>query len=142
GSSYGGYLSSILTSIRPARWLALRAPALYRDDDWNRPKQSLDRDELMAYRRMTLAARENRALDACSRFSGDVLLVESEHDDIVPSSVTANYRTAFAKARSLTVRVIAGAHHAPSEPQPPDAYPALLKEWTQELVVKARLPAL
>src|SRR6476469_8266733 len=29
GSSYGGYLAAILTSCRPVRWLALRAPALY-----------------------------------------------------------------------------------------------------------------
>ena len=142
GSSYGGYLSSILTSIRPVRWLALRAPALYRDDDWDKPKQSLNRDELIAYRRMTLPAKENRALEACAQFSGDVLLVESEHDSIVPNSVTANYRTAFARARSVTVRVIDGADHALSEPQWQDAYTALLKEWAQEVVVKARLPAL
>src|SRR6185503_9952157 len=31
GISYGGYLASILTSLRPVRWLALRAPALYKD---------------------------------------------------------------------------------------------------------------
>src|SRR3989442_6825569 len=29
GSSYGGYLSPILTSMRAVKWLALRAPALY-----------------------------------------------------------------------------------------------------------------
>src|SRR5947207_8398012 len=29
GSSYGGYLAAILTSIRRVKWLALRAPALY-----------------------------------------------------------------------------------------------------------------
>ena len=142
GSSYGGYLSSILTSIRPVRWLALRAPALYRDDDWDKPKQSLNRDELIAYRRMTLPAKENRALEACAQFSGDVLLVESEHDSIVPNSVTANYRTAFARARSVTVRVIDGADHALSKPQWQDAYTALLKEWAQEVIVRARLPVL
>jgi uncharacterized protein len=142
GSSYGGYLSSILTRMRPVQWLALRAPALYRDTEWDRPKQSLNREELMAYRRKTLPVTENRALDACSRFSGDVLLVESEHDDIVPGSVTANYRTAFAKARSVTVRVIAGADHALSEPRWQDAYTALLKEWAREVIVRARLPVL
>src|SRR5262245_61191257 len=29
GSSYGAYLAAILTTLRPVRWLALRAPALY-----------------------------------------------------------------------------------------------------------------
>src|SRR5437016_5422625 len=39
GSSYGGYLSSILMSIRPVRWLAFRAPALHRAGVSNRQKQ-------------------------------------------------------------------------------------------------------
>jgi pimeloyl-ACP methyl ester carboxylesterase len=32
GSSYGGYLASILTTLRPVRWLAMRVPALYLGD--------------------------------------------------------------------------------------------------------------
>ena len=35
GSSYGGYLAAILSSMRRVRWLALRVPALYRDEDWS-----------------------------------------------------------------------------------------------------------
>jgi len=34
GSSYGGYLASILSSMRAVKWLALRAPALYIDSGW------------------------------------------------------------------------------------------------------------
>ena len=44
GSSYGGYLATILSGVRPVRWLALRVPALYWDADWDMPKQALDRD--------------------------------------------------------------------------------------------------
>ena len=29
GTSYGGYLATILTTLRPVRWLAMRVPALY-----------------------------------------------------------------------------------------------------------------
>src|SRR5215207_7787280 len=35
GSSYGAYLAAILTALRPVRWLALRVPALYKDEDWS-----------------------------------------------------------------------------------------------------------
>jgi esterase/lipase len=35
GSSYGGYLAAILTSVRQVRWLALRVPALYKDEGWD-----------------------------------------------------------------------------------------------------------
>src|SRR5829696_5785312 len=37
GSSYSGYLATVLSSLRPVRWLALRVPALYRDEDWSLP---------------------------------------------------------------------------------------------------------
>jgi dienelactone hydrolase len=70
GSSYGGYLAAVLSSLRPVRWLALRVPALYKDEDWALPKRGLDRDELAAYRRSAVGAAENRALAA--RWSGGV----------------------------------------------------------------------
>ena len=77
----------------------------------------MDRTDLNTYRLLSIKPAENRALEACANFLGDVLLVESQHDTIVPSSVTANYRTAFAQARSLTLRVIEGADHALSSPK-------------------------
>ncbi len=118
GSSYGGYLAAILTTLRPVKWLVLRAAALYKDEDWSRRKQLLNRSELTKYR--------------------DVLLVESEHDHLVPPSVTANYRTAFEKAHSLTVRVLEGADHALSEQRWQDAYTSLLKSWAAEVIARAR----
>jgi dienelactone hydrolase len=138
GASYGGYLAAILTSLRPVRWLALRAPALYRDEDWDSPKRRLDRDVLAAYRRRPLDPEENRALRACAAFAGDVLVVESEHDVVVPHPAVANYLAAFAKAHSLTYRVIAGADHALSEPAAQEAYTALLVAWATEMVLGAR----
>src|SRR5437899_5329407 len=81
GSSYGGYLAALLTALRPVKWLALRAPALYKDSDWKLPKHRLNRQVLMAYRRSTVKPAENRALAACAAFAGDVLLVESQFDD-------------------------------------------------------------
>jgi dienelactone hydrolase len=138
GSSYGGYLSAILTALRPIRWLVLRAPALYKDEDWAVPKRQLNRQQLMEYRRGAVKATDNRALRACAAFEGDVLLVESEYDDIVPSTVTANYRTAFEKARSLTYRVLEGADHALSETSSQQAYTSLLTSWAAEMIVTGR----
>jgi len=138
GSSYGGYLAAILSSLRPVRWLALRVPALYKDEDWEIPKRRLDRDELMTYRRGSVDAAANRALRACAAFEGDVLIVESEHDDIVPHPVIANYRAAFGKACSLTYRVIEGADHGISEEPWQQAYTSLLVNWASEMVIGAR----
>jgi uncharacterized protein len=138
GSSYGGYLAALLTAVRPVQWLGLRAAALYRDADWTKPKGSLDRTDLNTYRLLSIKPAGNRALEACSNFRGDVLLVESQHDTIIPSSVTANYRTAFVQARSLTVRVIEGADHALSTIESQNDYTSLLTNWATEVILKAR----
>src|SRR5437773_7641234 len=77
GTSYGGYLAALLPTERKIRRLALRAPALYKDDDFDRPKRQLNLDpDLAAYRRRRLEPAENRALLAAARFEGAVLVVE------------------------------------------------------------------
>jgi uncharacterized protein len=138
GSSYGAYLAAILTSLRPVRWLALRVPALYKDEDWALPKQQLKKYGLAAYRRLAISPDENRALGACAAFEGDVLIVESEHDDIIPHPVIANYMAAFEKAHSLTYRVIEGADHGLSEEPWQQAFTTLLVNWATEMVLGAR----
>ena len=138
GSSYGGYLAALATRERAVRWLGLRVPALYPDEEWEVPKNRLDRTKLMAYRQQPLKPHENRALAACSGFRGDVLVVESEHDDLVPHQVVQNYRRACADAQSLTYRMITGADHALSRKEWQQTYTALLVGWMTEMVMSAR----
>ncbi|MCO7520355.1 MULTISPECIES: alpha/beta fold hydrolase [unclassified Pseudomonas] len=139
GSSYGGYLATLLSTRRAVKWLALRVPALYWDDEWNTPKQGLDRQRLSAYRLRSLGPTDNRALAACAEFGGDVLLVESEQDDYVPHSTLMSYRSAFVSAHSMTHRLVDGADHALSSEQSQKAYSAILAAWISEMVIGARL---
>jgi pimeloyl-ACP methyl ester carboxylesterase len=138
GSSYGGYLAAIATALRPVRWLSLRVPALYQDGDWDLPKYKLNRDALMAYRNTQVPPEGNRALAACAAFRGDVLVVESEHDHLVPHSVIKNYMAACTQAQSLTYRTIAGADHALTEKQWQQTYTSVLVSWMTEMVLSAR----
>ncbi|WP_236173206.1 alpha/beta hydrolase family protein [Pseudomonas pseudonitroreducens] len=138
GTSYGGYLAAILTELRAVRWLALRVPAMYRDEDWDVAKRDLPRDDLMAYRASPIPAASNRALKACSGFKGDVLLVESEHDDFVPHATIMSYRAAFQYTHSLTHRVIDQADHALTSEQSQAAYTDILVRWITEMVVGER----
>lgn len=139
GNSYGGYLASILTTLRPVKWLALTVPALYRDADWDKPKRQLDRQDLARYRRTRVQPSENRALAACAQFEGDVLLIEAEHDDLVPHSTLISYRRAFEQAHSLTYRIVDGADHAMSSEPCQQAYTSLLVGWTTEMIVGSRI---
>lgn len=139
GSSYGGYLGAIATTLRRVRWLSLRAPALYKDADWGLPKRKLHLDpDFAAYRRRAHRPVDNRALEACAQFRGDALVVESQHDDIVPHAVVANYVAAFANAHSLTYRVIEGADHGLSSAPWKQAYTDLLATWLKDVTSGAR----
>jgi hypothetical protein len=84
---------------------------------------------------------ENRALAACAAFRDDVLLVESEHDDIIPHPEIENYLAVLKGAHSLTYRVIEGADHALSDEARQQAYTFLLLNWAIEMVLGARRKA-
>ena len=138
GSSYGGYLAAVLTSLRPVRWLGLRVPAIYRDENWEQPKRRLNGDDLTLYRQTTIEPEKNRALAACEDFFGDVLIVESENDTIVPHPVIENYLTAFKYARSMTHRVMAGVDHAMSKKAWRQAYVQIVVAWMTERRLAAK----
>ncbi|MES2173712.1 MAG: YqiA/YcfP family alpha/beta fold hydrolase [Pseudomonadota bacterium] len=75
GTSYGGYLATLLTAERTVNWLALRVPALYPDSHWDVPKALISRDGINQYRRHFRIGHQDRALAACEQFVGDVLIV-------------------------------------------------------------------
>lgn len=137
-SSYGGYLATFLSALRPVRWLALRVPALYRDEGWDTPKLSLDRRDLQTYRSRHVPRETNEALRHCEHFTGDVLIVESENDDLVPHPTIASYLASFMNARSITHRILEDADHALSEAESRRAYDRLLLGWIREMVLGAR----
>jgi Dipeptidyl aminopeptidases/acylaminoacyl-peptidases len=137
-SSYGAYLAAFLTKERAVRWLALRVPALYRDEGWETPKLSLDRRDLKKYRSQQVPRHANKALRHCETFEGDVLIVESENDDLVPHPTIASYVAAFSTARSITHRIIEGADHALSDPESRRTYDDLLLRWIREMILGAR----
>ena len=139
GISYGGYLAAILSRLRPVRWLALRSPALYPDEDWDAPKVQLhQRHDIDAYRRRKLEPAANHALTASARYRGHALVVEAECDEVVPRQVTENYRNAFASARSLTSRLLRKADHGLTERAAQQAYTDVLVNWLTEMVVGSR----
>lgn len=142
GISYGGYLATLLTSRRRVHWLALRSPAIYKDADWEHPKLALHQDpDLPAFRRRRIALGDNRALQACAAFTGDVLIVEAGHDEVVPHAVIENYVAAFAKARSLTVRIVADADHGFSAKAMQRDYTRVLLKWLTEMITGERASA-
>ncbi|MBN9409467.1 MAG: prolyl oligopeptidase family serine peptidase [Burkholderiales bacterium] len=130
GFSYGGYMAALLAGQRAVDALVLRCPALYPDEDWLRPKEELDKQELDDYRSRLHSPSTNRALAACAGFAGDVLLVSCEHDEVIPPPVIESYARALShRARSVTRHVLAGADHELSERRWQDEYHAKVLDW-------------
>jgi dienelactone hydrolase len=139
GTSYGGYLAMLLTALRPVRWLAMRVPALYPDEHWETPKAKLDKGVVRAYRNEPHEPGNDRALAACTKFRGDVLIVESEKDEQIPREALLSMQAAFRQANSLSHRIIHGATHAMRDPQHQRIYSTLLTGWIAEMVRASRL---
>lgn len=113
GSSFGGYLGSILTSKRSVKSLVLRVPADYPNKGFNESKLEQDRnEEVIGWRSMPHAPEESFALDALHKFSGDILLVESEKDEIIKPQTIKNFANAVADKSKLTHIVMKNAPHA------------------------------
>jgi len=140
GTSYGGYLAALLTAHRPVAWLALRVPALYPDSHWDVPKALLSREEISSYRRHFRTGYQDKALAACEAFTGDVLIVESEHDDYVPHTTISSFMAAFQRSNSLSYRMLKGADHALRDEGHRRAYNHLLLGWIEEMVRRGRRP--
>lgn len=132
GFSFGAYIGAYVAASRPVHGLVLRSPALYPDEDWSTPKEDLDKRDLAAYRRRVHAPFENGALGCCARFEGDVLLVDSEDDQVIPSPVITSYKAAFQRARSVTRYTVKGADHQLTDPRWQTAYRAVVLGWLRE----------
>lgn len=74
----------------------------------------------------------NRALAACTASKGDVLLVQSEHDEVVPRPVIDSYAWAFGNARSLVRHTLLEADHALSQARWRRTYHAIVVDWPRE----------
>ena len=121
-ASYGAYLAALLVSRRPVERLLLRAPALYADDDLDTP---------LGRRRASRAdVRAPVLFQGLAGFGGDIMVLESERDEVIPHAVVEAYLEAFPRARH---DVIAGATHALTEPAWQEQLVASILGWFGEL---------
>lgn len=121
-ASYGAYLAALLTSDRPVRRLLLRAPALYADQDLDTP---------IGTRRGTRETQHSSAaLESLSRFDGDVLIVESGRDEVIPPDTIEAYRSACKRGSHVS---IPDAAHALDEPAWRSTFMEFILSWFAEL---------
>jgi pimeloyl-ACP methyl ester carboxylesterase len=122
GASYGGYLTALLTARRPVKRLILRAPSLVEDialPPWQRPP-SASREVPERFDSLRLLR----------RYDGEVLIVESEMDEVIPASHIDVYLSACSHAER---EVIPCATHALTEPKWDEIFVNMIIKWFRVL---------
>jgi pimeloyl-ACP methyl ester carboxylesterase len=123
GASYGAYLAVLLTASRPVHRLVLRAPALYADGLLDTPLGGRRRGDATS-----------PAVAALGRYPGPVLVVQSEHDEVIPPWVVQAYCASRPGIRHV---VLAGARHALTEPAWRQAFTSLVVEFLRDAATAA-----
>jgi hypothetical protein len=110
GSSFGGYLCARLARERALHAVALRVPANYPDERDGDTLGGLVGEDAIAWRARPLPSRATAAMRGLADFGGDVLVLQAEHDDLIPAQSIANLNRDVPADR-LTHVVLAGAPH-------------------------------
>lgn len=96
GTSYGAFLAAQLTAYRPVSKLVLRAPAIYRPEDFYSRWGDIDREEArLEYRQDAAAVAEHPLFASVTGFDGKALVVVHENDEEIPRATSDAYIQAF-----------------------------------------------
>lgn len=133
GSSYGGYLSAVAANYLEFDCIVLRVPALYFDKDFDTPTDKLIKENPQAFTGNDLTEKNCLALKGVANFPGEILLIESEKDEVIPHAVIENYLSVLPDKRRLTYEIMKGAgHHFWNNPEFDVEYLLILKNWLKE----------
>lgn len=137
GSSFGGYLAALLSKQRKIKNISLRVPADYADDEFDELKyksSGFNNPEIMKWRSTRRSPGDTMALRAVHEFDGNIQIIESEKDIIVPRQIIQNYIDAVIDKDKLSYTVIQDAPHSAKEQWHRDEIEKLLADWFGKMV--------
>lgn len=132
GQSFGGYLIILLSQKRNIKRLVLRAAADYPNGDFEKSKfitSGVTTPSVVMWRDQVKLSSETFALESLNRFNGDILIIESGGDDIVPHQTTENFINAVKNKDKLAHVVLKDAPHSIKEGKFRDEVTKILTEW-------------
>lgn len=137
GNSFGGYLATLLASLRPVEALSLRVPANYDDSDFNQSKMTRsgsDNPDVLKWRTRKLGRSENKALNQISRFEGKVQIIEAEKDDVIPHQTIKNYIDAVTEKSNLEYHLMKDWPHSLGDDETRNKqFQQLLVNWVKKV---------
>lgn len=133
GSSYGSYIAAQMVDKRDVKSLVLRVPAIYKNETFATPKiQEID-EKREVYQQKALATRDNFAFLPLKTYTGKIILIESEKDQIIPHEVLEGYRHAINTQAQLTDIVMKDADHSLTQEKWRQEYIQILVDWFEKL---------
>ncbi len=131
GSSVGAILAALTTQQRSVKSLVLRAPAAYTTE-----MMQLTMAETMINERRQFYGITNLedtpAGHAIADYRGSLLIVASENDSTIPSSITEGYLSIASSTHSKKLRVLEGAPHNLRGTEWKDACNRIIYEWLEK----------
>lgn len=132
GSSFGSYLIALLCEKRSVRNLSMRVPADYPNEEFEQMKYKASgsyNPHIVSWRSKERNPYETFALQALYKFNGNIQIIESEKDTIVPHQTIQNYINAITDKSKLTHIVIKDAPHSIKDGLFKDEVERVLTEW-------------
>lgn len=115
GSSFGGYQVALLTASRNVHSLLLSVPALYPDSAYYQVPETMA--SLKVFLKQTAKYDKTKAMSTLREYTGNLLVVENEKDELIPKALTKAYFEAAVKAKRKDFAVIPDAPHALRDPR-------------------------
>lgn len=128
GASYGGYMAAILSQFRPVKRQVIRAPGLYKPEDFYSYAPDWRNDSLYEYRKNPKLVADNPLFQKAEDYKGKTLVVVHEKDEQIPAAVT----NAYIKSYGADVYVAKGLAHSFGEKPPREkveAYQEAIADW-------------
>lgn len=135
GSSFGAYMAALLSAERSVQALILRVPADYRDEGFDEPLYE-QRNQIghSQWKEHPHSNQETAALRSVHQFKGDILIVESEKDELVPATTVRSYEQAVSDSTKLTYVIMKNAPHSISHhPELQREFVDIVSSWLKKL---------
>lgn len=130
GESFGSYMASVLSSKRPVKNLVLRVPTDFPADGFaDVPQIKFAGNLSREWKLREHYFGESVALKAVHDFKGNMIIIASENDEMVPFQTIENYRIAAADFGNANYQLMKGAGHGLFSPAKIREYLKILSEW-------------
>lgn len=135
GSSYGSYISTLLSAERLVAWMVLRVPPNHSDETFEMSRnQRKERFILPLDGTNLLPWNATRSLRAVHAFAGRIMIVESGLDELIPPQTITSYCDAVSDPRRLRYVRIEGAPHSMTHaPRHKKEFDTLVVQWVTSL---------